>query len=559
MWSWESEAKSLGADIARGGAINIGYEITDRICEKGFADKTAVIWRGRGGMEKHLSYGLLSVESSRFAAFLKRLGLASGDRVFIYTDKIPELYISVPGILKAGGVVGPLFSSFGAQALRERLDSAGAGIVIVQASLLGSLMGIRNSLRQLRHVIVAGYAADLPEKSPGLHLFREYEDFEPAEPVQTFPGDDAVMHYTSGTTGRPKGAVHTQSALIGHYATTRHILDLKPDDTYWCTADPAWVTGMSYGIFGPMSCAATQLSLEGGVTPKIMLEAIQRYKVTNLYTSPTLLRMLMREREEAVGAYDLSSLRFIASVGEALNPEIIRWSEKTLGLPVHDTWFQTETGCIMIANPPGPKVVPGAMGVPVPPVSAAVLDDSLEPLPRGAEGRLALRPGWPSMFRTYWNNGEIYESKFKNGWYLTGDSAKLDEDGYFRFVAREDDVINTAGHLVSPFEVESVLLEHPSVAESAVVGIPDRILGEKIKAFIVLKPDIDASGHLKVELRSMVRRLASPFAVPQEMEFTDSLPKTRTGKLVRRLLRAKELGMPAGDLSSLEEQENKPL
>jgi len=572
-WNWGSEAKELGISILPESILNIGYEVSDRICEKGHGEHVAIIWRGKSGEEKKLTYNYLASESSRFATFLKYLGVSKGDRVFTYSDRIPQHYIAIIGAVKAGAVLGPLFSSFGKEAIKDRLYTAGASVLIVQQDLLGNVLEVSPSLPELKTVIVikeggsgkTGKSPETEDSSVQLETvtnasgavkgcpctlidFNCYKDF-PSEFAfeKTSPDAPALMHFTSGTTGKPKGALHVHAALLGHFATTRHVLGLNRDDIYWCTADTAWVTGMSYGVFGPLSNAATQISIEGNLTSRIIFDTIQRYCVTVMYTAPTLLRMLMREKDETIRAYNLSSLKHIASVGEALNPEIIKWSREKLGLPVHDTWFQTETGCIMIANTNETDIRPGSMGKPIPPIEADVLDENFTPVLPGQVGRLAIKPPWPSMFSTYWNNHEAYTAKFKNGWYITGDNARKDADGYFWFVARDDDVINTAGHLISPFEVESALLSHPAVAETAVIGLPDPLIAEKIKAFIVIKDGTEPSGRLKLDLRSHVREMVSPYAVPQDIEFVETLPKTKTGKIMRRLLKARELGLPIVD------------
>lgn len=553
-WNWESEALELGINLRNSSFFNIGYEISDKICDKGYGNRTAIIWRSKSGDEKKLTYKFLAQESSRFAGFLKSLGILKGDRVFTYSDRTPEHYISILGILKAGGLICPLFSSFGQDAIKERLGTAGASAIIVHKQLLSNVLDVCDSLTELKAIVIIGETENedtLASLSAGASLsaFDEYKNFPDDFPCEiTSPEDPAIIHFTSGTTGKPKGAVHTHSALLGHYATTKHVLDLKQDDIYWCTADTAWVTGMSYGVFGPLSNASTQVSVEGNLTPRIIFDTIEKYNITLLYTAPTLLKMLMREKDETIKSFDLSSLRHIASVGEALNPEIIKWSTDKLKIPVYDTWFQTETGCIIIANTKISEIKQGSMGKPIPPVTAEILDKQLNPVPPGSSGHLALKPGWPSMFKTYWNSPEAYSSKFKNGWYLTGDNAKKDSDGYFWFIGRDDDVINTAGHLISPFEVESSIMSHQTVLEVAVISLPDPYIAEKIKAFVVVKDGVECSGRLKLDIRSHVRKLLTPYAVPQEIEFVDSLPKTRSGKILRRMLKAKELNMPEGDV-----------
>jgi acetyl-CoA synthetase len=365
----------------------------------------------------------------------------------------------------------------------------------------------------------------------------------------------SVLHYTSGTTGQPKGALHVHGALLGQYLTAKVVLDLRPDDVYWCNADPGWVTGTSYGIIGPWANGVTQVVLDAGFNAAHWYDFLHRHRVTVWYSAPTAIRLLMREGTELVRRYDLSSLRHLCSVGEPLNPEAVHWSREAFGLPFHDTYWQTETGCIVIANRPGMPIKPGSMGRPFPGIRATVLDPaSGRPIPEpGRVGLIALEPGWPSLMRTYWNNAVAYAGKFRNGWYVCGDRATVDADGYFWFVGRDDDVINTGGHLVGPFEIESALLEHPAVAESAAVAKPDPINLEVVKAFVALKPGFVPDGDLELDIMNTIRRRLSPLAMPQEIAFVDRLPKTRSGKILRRVLRAREFGEPVGDLSTLME------
>ena len=365
--------------------------------------------------------------------------------------------------------------------------------------------------------------------------------------------DYAIIHYTSGTTGKPKGVVHVHEAIMGHYATAKYVLDLHPDDIYWCTADPGWVTGTSYGIFGPWSNGISQVVYEGGFGASAWYRVIEKYRVTVWYSAPTAIRMLMKAGEKPVNKHDLTSLRYMCSVGEPLNPEAVLWSNEVIGLPFHDNWWQTETGCIQIANYPVQDIRPGSMGRPFPGVTPTILDDDCEKeLPPGEEGHLALKTGWPSMFRTYWNKRELYESRFKGGWYITGDKATRDKDGYFWFVGRADDVINTGGHLIGPFEVESALIEHPAVAEAGVIGIPDPLVMEVIKAFVSLKDGYEPSDELLRDIKKFARKKLHAVACPRQIEVIAGLPKTKSGKIMRRLLKARELGLPEGDTSTLE-------
>lgn len=552
-FDWSRAEEELSWDD--GGMINIGYLCSDRNCELGLADKTALIWESFSGQEKRYSFNDIRIYSNSFAKFFRDLGIEPGERVCIFLDKIPALYIGLLGVLKMGAIAQPLFSAFGEDALFTRLEDAGTEAILTSRKHIGKVRRIRDKLKALEHVVVVD--GEGMELSDGEVAF----DFEKAEAVEKFdvyqvsPETPSLLHYTSGTTGKPKGALHVHHSILGQYMTTKWVLDLLAEDLYWCTADPGWVTGTSYGIIGPWSLGITQLVLEMGFIPARWYQAIEKYKVTVFYTAPTAIRMLMKEGEELVKKYDLSSLRHTASVGEPLNAEAVIWSEEVMGLPFHDNYWQTETGCIVIANYPGMKIRPGSMGKPFPGITATVVDPTeYKPVEKvGSVGLMALKPGWPSMFRTYWNNQETYDSKFKNGWYICGDRASIDEDGYFWFVGRDDDVINTAGHLVGPFEIESALLEHPAIAESAAIGKPDPVNMEVVKAFIALKPGHEPSDELKLSIINFVRKKLSPLAMPQEIEFRESLPKTRSGKIMRRLLKAQETGEEIGDISTLED------
>ena len=471
-------------------------------------------------------------------------------------DRIPELYFAFFGILKAGAIAGPLFSAFGPDPVRDRLLDSGAKVLVTSPNLRAKISGILGDLPDLKHVIVVNKNNRHPEGlQPGDVSYEEAmagasEEFTI---VRTTEEDYDIMHYTSGTTGKPKGAAHVHRAIYQQYATGKWVLDLHEDDIYWCTADPGWVTGTSYGMVAPWTNGITQVIYEGGFGAGPWYRVMEKYKVTVWYTAPTAIRMLMKAGEDVVKRHDLSSLRYMCSVGEPLNPEAVVWGVQAFGMPFHDNWWQTETGAILIANYPIQDVKPGSMGRPTPGITVGILDDNYEEVPTGDEGHLAVRPGWPSMFKTYWGNEEMYNSKFQNGWYITGDKARKDEEGYFWFVGRADDVINTAGHLVGPFEVESALLEHPAVAEAGVIGKPDPIAMEIVKAFVALKDGYEPSDKLRRELMRFARKKLSSFVAPREIDFIDSLPKTRSGKIMRRLLKARELGLPEGDTSTLED------
>jgi acetyl-CoA synthetase len=551
-FDWSLAQKELG--YKEGTPINIGYYCTDRICEQGLGEKLAMIWEGFSGEVEKFTFDDLKIYSNNFAHLLKNLGIEPGERVFIFMDRIPELYFSFLGILKMGAIVAPLFSAFGEDSLLTRLEDGKASAIITIPKLTKKIRRVKNKLPQLKKIIIATDDENIKlEDKEMAYSVRKTGRIENFDIFQSGPETPSVLHYTSGTTGKPKGALHVHSSIFGQYLTTKWCLDLRPDDIYWCTADPGWVTGTSYGIIGPWSLGITQVVLDCGFQPSRWYKLIQTHKVTVWYSAPTAIRMLMKEGEGIVKKFDLSSLRHLCSVGEPLNAEAVLWSKKVYGLPFHDNYWQTETGCIVISNYPGMEVRPGSMGKPFPGIRASVLDSNYNPIKKvGSVGLIALKPPWPSMFRTYWNNPQTYADKFKNGWYLTGDRSSIDKDGYFWFVGRDDDVINTAGHLVSPFEVESVLLEHEAVAESAAVGKPDPVNMEVVKVFVALKPGFKKNDELELSIMNFIRRRLSPLAMPQEIEFVESLPKTRSGKLMRRLLRAKEWGEPIGDISTLE-------
>ncbi len=551
---WEDIHGEL--DWIDGKFLNIAYEAVDRHIKTSLRDKIALYWEDKDGNREEYTFYDLYRLTNRFASVLKRLRVAMGDRVFTYLDRTPETYICLLGALKAGGVVGPLFSAFGPDAVKDRLIDSEAKVLVTNTRLVKTVHKILDKLPKLETIIIVNRSKspyDLKDLEIGYERLMD-EASEEFEIAKTTMENYAIMHYTSGTTGKPKGAVHAHQVVVGHYATAKYVLDLHPDDIYWCTADPGWVTGTSYGIFGPWSNGISQVVYEGGFSASHWYNIIEKYKVTVWYTAPTAIRMLMKAGDKVANKHNLRSLRYMCSVGEPLNPEAVLWGVKVLGLPFHDNWWQTETGCIQIANYPVQDVKPGSMGRPFPGVAAAILDDDCKrELSSGQEGNLALKSGWPSMFRTYWKKRELYESRFKGDWYITGDRAKMDEDGYFWFVGRVDDVINTAGHLIGPFEVESALIEHPSVAEAGVIGVPDSMANEVIKAFVSLKDGYSESEELRMDIMQFARKKLAALACPREIEFLPGLPKTRSGKIMRRLLKARELGLPEGDTSTLED------
>ena len=551
-FDWSIAEKELG--YKEGDVINIGWYCSDRICKMGKGDKPALLWENAAGEEKRYTYEDVRVYSNAIGAFLRSLGTKNEDRVCLFMDRIPELYIGLVGILKIGAIAQPLFSAFGDESLFVRLENAGTTVIITQRKHALKVRKIIDQLPNLKHIIIVDHDGKKELKDREIAFSMQADRVEDLYIFPTNAESPSLLHYTSGTTGLPKGVQHVHYSLISQYLTAKWVLDINENDIYWCTADPGWVTGTSYGIIAPWALGVTQCVLDSGFSAEAWYRFIQKYKVTVWYSAPTAIRSLMKAGDEIVKQFDLSCLRHLISVGEPLNPEAVVWSEKVFGLPFHDSYWQTETGSIMISNYPGMKIKPGSMGKPFPGIIGSVVDaQTYEPVEKpNVIGLLAFHPGWPAMMRTYWKNENTYKGKFKNGWDLPGDRARIDEDGYFWFIGRDDDIINTAGHLVSPFEVESVLLEHPAVAESAVVSKPDEINMEVVKAYVTLKPGFEVSDELKLDIMNFIRKKLSSLAMPQEVEYVDSLPKTRSGKIMRRLLHAKEWGEEIGDTSTLE-------
>ena len=560
-FSWEEARREL-TGLPGGRGLNIAYEAVDRHLTGPRAEAAALRCIAKDSTVTELTYTDLARQTNRFANLLRSLGVGHGDRVFTLLGRVPELYISVLGTLKNTSVASPLFPAFGPEPIRDRLALGDAKVLVTSAELYArKIAPIRAELPGLAHVLIVGELPDAPAISLADGLAASSGEFViPA----TDPEDMALLHFTSGTTGKPKGAVHVHEAVVAHHATSAFALDLRPGDVFWCTADPGWVTGTSYGIIAPLTHGLTVLADAAEFDAKRWYRQLAEHRVTVWYTAPTALRMLMRYGPALAAGHDLSALRFIASVGEPLNPEVVVWGDEVLGLPIHDNWWQTETGAIMISNFAAMDIRPGSMGRPLPGVTAALLERGEDGRAKvsadggvrvigepGAEGELALRPGWPSMFRGYLHDDGRYAKAFAGGWYLTGDVARRDENGYYWFVARADDVIKSAGHLIGPFEVESVLMEHPAVAEAGVIGKPDPVAGELVKAFVSLKPGFEPTEALHRELIGFGRRRLGGVA-PKEIEFDQNLPLTRSGKVMRRLLKARELGLDTGDTSTLE-------
>lgn len=533
------------------GKVNAAYEAIDRHAESDRRDKIALYYSD-ANREEQYTFLEMKEKSDRFGNVLRKLGIKKGDRVFVFMPRSPELYFSVLGAIKIGAIVGPLFEAFMEAAVRDRLADSEAVALVTTPQLLERVPV--KELPALKHIILVGAT----EENPGEGYVDFHKEMEAASPeleIEWVDREDPMLiHYTSGSTGKPKGVLHVHNAMIQHYQTGKWVLDLQEDDVYWCTADPGWVTGTSYGIFAPWLNGVTNVIRGGRFSPDDWYRTLEKYGVTVWYSAPTAFRMLMGAGEEVVRKYDLSKVRHILSVGEPLNPEVVRWGVKVFGRRIHDTWWQTETGGILIANYPCMDIKPGSMGRPFPGIKAAIIDDNGNELPPYRMGNLAIRTPWPSMMRAIWKNKAKYDEYFRiPGWFVTGDSAYMDEDGYVWFQGRLDDVINTSGERIGPFEVESKLVEHPAVAEAGVIGKPDPVRGEIIKAFISLRAGYEPSDDLKKEIYEFVKKGLAAHAAPREIEFKDKLPKTRSGKIMRRVLKAWELGLPTGDLSTMED------
>jgi acetyl-CoA synthetase len=532
------------------GKVNMAYEAIDRHAESSRKDKVALYYSDNQ-REEAVTFGQMKDRSNQFGNVLRGLGIGKGERVFIFMPRTPELYYALLGTLKVGAVVGPLFEAFMETAVKDRLEDSEAVAIVTTPSLLSRVPS--SDLPNLKHIIVVGENVEPAEGH--VDFYKEMATASSDLEIEWLDREDGlIIHYTSGSTGKPKGVFHVQNAMIQHYYTGKIVLDLQEDDIYWCTADPGWVTGTSYGIFAPWLNGATNVIRGGRFSPQDWYNTLQKYKVTVWYSAPTAFRMLMGAGDDVVTGFDLSSLRHVLSVGEPLNPEVVRWGLKVYNQRIHDTWWMTETGGQLICNYPSMTIKPGSMGRPIPGVEAAIIDDAGNVLPPNRMGNLAIKTPWPSMMRKIWNNPSKYEEYFRlTGWYVSGDSAYQDEEGYFWFQGRVDDVINTAGERVGPFEVESKLVEHPAVAEAGVIGKPDPMRGEIIKAFIALREGYTPSDELKADISKFVKEGLSAHAAPREIEFKDKLPKTRSGKIMRRVLKAWELNLPTGDLSTIED------
>lgn len=542
----------------KGGKLNAAYNAVTRHAVGKRKNKVALYWQSASGEKRKYTFAELDQLSNQFGNLLKELKVKEKERVFLFLPRVPELYISFLGTLKIGAICGTLFSAFGPQALLDRLENSDAKILVTSQELLPRVKKVWPKLPRLEKIILID---NQKEQNCLLSFWERMKRIQKNLKVnQMDPQDPAFMLYTSGTTGKPKGVLHTHQAILHEHLTAKWVLDIRDEDVYWCTADPGWVTGIAYEILGTWSIGASTVVYEGRFDPENWYRIIEDYQVTIWYTAPTAIRLLASAGLDIVKKFNLKSLRHLASVGEPLNPEAVYWGLKAFGLPFHDNYWQTETGGIVIANYPCLPIKPGSMGKPVPGVRASIIDNKGREIGENKEGNLALRPGWPSMMKKIWRRPKKYKSYFigsfknkKTSWYLTEDRAFKDSDGYFWFVGRADDVIKTAGERVGPFEVESALVAHPKVVEAGVIGKPDKIRGEIIKAFVVLKKGEKGSEALTKRLQRFIKKDLAGHAYPKEIEYLDKLPKTRSGKIVRRFLKARELGLEIGDTSTLED------
>ncbi|WP_372869273.1 acetate--CoA ligase [Planomicrobium okeanokoites] len=533
------------------GKVNMAHEAIDRHAESDRKNKVALYYKDQHRNESYTFYEMKRM-TNRAANLLKsHSDLEKGDRLFIFMPRSPELYFTMFGALKMGLIVGPLFEAFMEGAIYDRLDDSDAKAIITTPELVSRVPF--DKLPNLKTVFLVGEGIE--ENNHTVDVMKYLQNCSDRFEVEWLDKEDGlVLHYTSGSTGKPKGVLHAQYAMVQHLQTARWVLDFNEQDIYWCTADPGWVTGTSYGVFAPWLNGTTTVIIGGRFSPEGWYQAIEDYGVTVWYSAPTAFRMLMGAGDALVKEYNLSTLRHVLSVGEPLNPEVIRWGAQVFERRIHDTWWMTETGAQVICNYPSLAIKPGSMGKPVPGIKVAIVDDQGNELPANQMGNLAIEKGWPSMMRQIWNNPEKYDSYFlKDKWYVSGDSAYKDEEGYYWFQGRVDDVIMTSGERVGPFEVESKLLEHPAVAEAGVIGKPDPVRGEIIKAFVALVEGYEPSEELIQDIQQFVKKGLAAHAAPREIEFKDKLPKTRSGKIMRRVLKAWELDLPTGDLSTMED------
>lgn len=526
-FSWEDAAKELS--FWKTGKVNAAYETIDRHVDEGYGEKIALHYVN--GNEKHtLTFNEVKEKTDHYAGVLKNHGVQKGDRVFVFLPKTPECYISILAIIKIGAIAGPLFEAFMEDAVKDRINDCNGTVLITDHELIKRVP--QDDIPSLQTILLVNDIEKLTYLESKEDDLIEWVDLE----------DGLIIHYTSGSTGKPKGVLHAHRAIIHHYETGNWVLDVKEDDVYWCTSHPGWVTGSVYGLFAPWLNRATIVIQGGRFQAENWYQLIDQLKITIWYSAPTAFRMLLSQGD-ILNDYDLSSLRHVLSVGEPLNPEVIYWAWEKLGIRIHDTWWMTETGGHLIVNLPAEKIKPGSMGRPLPGITVGILNEEGEELPRGSVGQLAIRTPWPGLMKEIWGDKGKFDAYFKyDGWYVSGDLAYQDEEGYVFFKSRDDDMINSSGERIGPFEVESKLIEHPAVAEAGVIGKPDPIRGELVKAFITLRTGYSESEELLEEIRLFVRNNLAAHAAPREIEVMDKLPKTvLSGKILRRELKDLEM------------------
>jgi acetyl-CoA synthetase len=560
-----------------GAKTNIVHNALDRHVKTWRRNKLALIWEGENGDLRSFSYHALHREVCRCANVLRSMGIGKGDRVTIYMGRIPEIWIAMLACAKIGAIHSVVYGGFSVDALQGRIEDSQSRLVITADGgwMNGKIVELKKTVDEalrhcpsVEHVIVVqrtGHGVNMePERDHWYHHLMSLPIANGASPTEVMDAEDPLyILYTSGTTGKPKAVVHTHGGyMVGIYTTLKWVFDLKEEDRWWCAADPGWVTGHSYIVYGPLLAGATSFMYEGAPTypyPNRWWQMIEKYGITILYTAPTAIRGLMRFGEAWPSRHDLSSLRLLGTVGEPINPEAWRWYYRVIGkerCPIMDTWWQTETGTFMITPLPVVPLKPGSATLPFPGVEADILDEQGNPVGPNEEGYLVLKRPWPAMLRTIYGDPERYVKQYWSkypGLYLTGDSAKRDEDGYYWIIGRVDDVIKVSGYRLGTAEIESALVSHPAVAEAAAIGLPHEIKGTAIHAFVILRAGYSASQELADELREHVGKHMGPIAKPEAINFVDKLPKTRSGKIMRRVLKARALGLPEGDISTLEE------
>ena len=552
--------------------LNASYNCLDRHIEEGHRNKVAYIGVNEDLEERKITYGELFELVNRFANGLKSIGLKKGDRVSIYMPNTVEAVASMLACARIGVIHQVVFAGFSEGALRTRVEDAGASAIITatytkrrgkKVELLPTALAAIKGLDSIKHVICWDRDnAGLPEGVLSFYDIVKSQKPE-CEPEHMDSEDPLFILYTSGTTGKPKGVIHTTGGyLVNVHFTTKNVFALKPNDIYWCTADIGWITGHSYIAYGPLSVGVTSVIFEGAPDykdPSTWWKIVEKYRVNKFYTAPTAVRLFMKYGEQWPEAHDLSSLKILGSVGEPINPEAWHWYYEHIGhknCAIVDTWWQTETGAHIITTLPGNPMKPGKAGKPLPGIEVAIVDKNGNPVPPNTVGYVVIKNPWPSMMRNCWGQPERYKkywTEIPGNVYNADDLGSIDEEGYIMIVGRADDVLSVAGHRIGTMEVESAIVDHEAVAEAAVIGKPDPIKGERIKAFVILKQGYTPSEELKKSIQDHVKHVLGAIAYPEEVEFVDKLPKTRSGKIMRRVLKAKELGLDIGDVSTLED------